>query len=44
MMTIQMHNEKGDGYIYCAYIVRKDGSVVYPTKAKCFRIPVRSLR
>ena len=32
--------ERGVEYIYCAYIVRKDGTIVYPKNAKCFRFRV----
>lgn len=35
--------ENGVEYIYCAYIVRRDGTIVYPKNAKCFRIPVRNM-
>lgn len=31
--------KKDDGYIYCAYIIR-NGKIVYPKKARCFRFKI----
>ena len=37
MMNVS--RKKRDGYIYCAYI-KRNGKIVYPKRAKCFRFRI----
>ena len=37
-------SSKNNDYIFCKEVIRKDGSVIRPKKAKALRIPIAKLK